>query len=117
MIGVCLLGTALALRLHGDSDVDAVASELRSWAMFSGLFAFLLAGATLEEKAQEVLVARRLMLRIFPAADQTPPPVTPAARRWSPIARWSGLIVFLIAMLWSMVALVMEVAGYLVGLL
>ena len=117
VLAVILLVTALGLRLVAEAEVAAAVDRCRSWAMFSGLFAFILARATLTEKAQDVLIVRTLTLWAFPDADRTPPPVTPAAHRWAPIAQWVGLVVFLLAGLWAVIALLIELVAYLMGLL
>lgn len=96
-----------------DDTVDTTEAS----ALFSGLIGALLAGMALDEKSQSIRFGRSLLLWIFPGADQPPPPVTPASRRWAPLARTLGFSVMVLTGCWFLVDLAVGFAGFAGGLL
>ncbi|PZP16531.1 MAG: hypothetical protein DI611_05540 [Brachybacterium faecium] len=96
---------------------DVAVDTTEASALFSGLIGALLAGMALDEKSQPIRFERSLLLWIFPGADQPPPPVTPASRRWAPLARTLGFSVMVLTGCWFLVDLAVGFAGFAGGLL
>lgn len=117
VLSAVLLVSGLVLRYLVDPVPEDLVRDMRTSALFSGLIGALLAGMALDEKSQPVHVGRSLLLRIFPGADRTPPPVTPESRRWAPVARTLGFAAMVLTGCWYVTELASRFAGFVGGLL